>query len=297
MMPATNTTISDLTETEAPELEDIVETGVEAPSNVAVISTAKQKITHPEETPDDTSKTIARELVDLEILYLLGFGPKSGYELKKNLFRSFRLNLSYGTLYPHLHALEKNDLICGTWKFQEDATPLRKRMYTLTEVGLVKLGHSIETLSTIGLTMQFIRAKLDLNPETGENGQNFERTLGLVKEIFLAQGYTAATNARLKGNSGTEHRIDLAAARKNGSERVVVKVISGESGATIDDVLRTVVMANDLLATRTIIVSTPIADGVAKLSKSYGIFVYVGSDPEEIAAKMSQDLIAENLTA
>ncbi|MCL4519557.1 MAG: PadR family transcriptional regulator, partial [Thaumarchaeota archaeon] len=49
-----------------------------------------------------SSNPISRQLVDIEILYLLKSGSMSGYELRKRLQRSFSINVSYGTLYPHL---------------------------------------------------------------------------------------------------------------------------------------------------------------------------------------------------
>ena len=79
-------------------------------------------------TSDEDTKSIPRQLVDIEILYLLSFGPKRGYQLRKNLYTSFRLNLSYGTLYPHLHSLDEADLISGMWKHPSENAPMKKKM-------------------------------------------------------------------------------------------------------------------------------------------------------------------------
>jgi len=62
------------------------------------------------------STNVAKQLMDVEILYLLTFSPKSGYELRKLLSSWFKINVSYGTLYPHLHALEKSGLVTGAWQ-------------------------------------------------------------------------------------------------------------------------------------------------------------------------------------
>src|SRR5579875_3137783 len=113
---------------------------------------------------EEESRNITRQLVDLEILYLLNFGSKSGYELRKYLRSSFHLNVSYGTLYPHLHSLEKRELISGNWQSQDQNAPLKKRMYSLTPKGMEKLKLSIGNLSKIALTMQFMLNNIDLSP-------------------------------------------------------------------------------------------------------------------------------------
>src|SRR5271166_4313654 len=102
------------------------------------------------------STIVAKQLVDLEILYLLTFSPKSGYELRKHLLNWFKINISYGTLYPHLHALEKSGLLIGNWQQKFEEAPLKKRMYSLTPSGQRILRANIESMSKISLTMQFM---------------------------------------------------------------------------------------------------------------------------------------------
>jgi DNA-binding PadR family transcriptional regulator len=245
---------------------------------------------------DEDSKNISRQLVDLEILYLLNFGPKSGYQLKKNLFNSFHLNLSYGTLYPHLHSLDKAELISGTWKYPNENAPLKKRMYSLTEKGTTKLTRSISSLSKIALTMQFMLTKLDLNPKINvspEETARLDEALGKVEQFLKSQGFTIHRSAHLKGFSGLEHFVDLQALRvgpDGRTESLVAKVTN--SGISIDDVFRVYVMSYDLQTTRAILLCAPtVSEEVMKLAEFYAISIYVGKDLDEARSKMESDFL------
>jgi DNA-binding PadR family transcriptional regulator len=243
---------------------------------------------------DEDSKSISRQLVDLEILYLLNFGPKSGYQLKKNLSKSFHLDLSYGTLYPHLHSLDRAELISGTWKYQSENAPLRKRMYSLTQKGLAKLSRGIGSLSRIALTMQFMLARLDLNPKSDSSPEvkaKLESASKKVEEFFKNQGYTVRKNAAMRGFSGLEHSVDLLASKPtngNRTEDLIIKLANSESGISIDDLFRVYVMSYDLQATRAIVLTAPyVQDEVMTLADFYAIAIYPGKDLDEAITKMS----------
>ncbi len=245
---------------------------------------------------DEDSKNISRQLVDVEILYLLNFGPKSGYQLKKNLHSSFHLDLSYGTLYPHLHSLDKAQLISGTWKYQSENAPLRKRMYSLTQKGLAKLSKSIRSLSRIALTMQFMLARLDLNPkgeESPEESARIERASRKTEDFLKSQGYMTTKNAFMRGFSGSEHKVDLHASKPAGdgrTEDLIIKFADSGSGISIDDLFKVYVMSYDLQATRAIVLSAPsVQDEVLKLADFYAIAIYSGKDLDEAIAKMSSE--------
>lgn len=253
-------------------------------------------------TSDEDAKNISRQLVDLEILYLLNFGPKSGYQLKKNLFSSFHLNLSYGTLYPHLHSLDKAELISGTWKYQGENAPLRKKMYSLTERGLNKLRKSISSLSKIALTMQFMIAGLDLNSRqksSTEETQKLSQTLKKAREFFERQGYAIKTGVLLRGFSGYEHYVDLHATRMDGAghgENLVMKVANSDKGLSIDDLFKTYVMSYDLKATHSIVLSAPTATSeVMKLANFYSVSIYSGNDLDEAMLKMASGFSAQSV--
>jgi DNA-binding PadR family transcriptional regulator len=244
------------------------------------------------EVIDPASKVVARELVDLEILYFLNLGPKSGYELKKNLMKSFNLNLSYGTLYPHLHALEKADFICGSWKVQDESQPLRKRVYKLTDGGSERLARSITTLSKIALTMQFNSLHMVLNSKPSHDVEETQKMTETAKELFTVQGYTAVMGAKIRSASGVEHVADVAATNAGGKERVLIKITTEPS--LVAEVLKTSVMASDLRATDTIVIAThETTDEVEKLAKSCGVKIYSCKDAAEVASKLTPDLVAK----
>jgi DNA-binding PadR family transcriptional regulator len=245
---------------------------------------------------DDDSKNISRQLVDVEILYLLNFGPKSGYQLKKNLASLFHLNLSYGTLYPHLHSLDKAQLISGTWKYQTETAPLKKRMYSLTQKGLTKLSKSIGSLARIALTMQFMIARLDLNPKdeaTPEEKVRLEHALKKAEDFLKSRGYAARRNLSLHGFSGLEHKVDLQASRPSidgKTENLIIKLVDSQTGLSLDDLFKVYVMSYDLQATRAIVLSAPIVrDEVMKLADFYVIEIYSAKDLDEAVEKMATE--------
>lgn len=247
---------------------------------------------------DEDSKNISRQLVDLEILYLLNFAPKSGYQLKKNLFSSFHLNLSYGTLYPHLHSLDKAELICGTWKYPNENAPLKKRMYSLTQKGAAKLSRSIGSLSKIALTMQFMLTRLDLNPKINvspEETARLDSALRKTEDFLKSQGFSIRTSTQLRGFSGLEHFVDLQASRigQDGrTESLVAKVANSETGISIDDLFRVYVMSYDLQATRAIVLCAPtVSQEVMKLAEFYAISIYSGKDLDEAIGNMESDFL------
>ncbi len=245
---------------------------------------------------DEDSKSISRQLVDLEILYLLNFGPKSGYQLKKNLSKSFHLDLSYGTLYPHLHSLDKAELISGTWKYQSENAPLRKRMYSLTQKGIAKLSKSIGTLSKIALTMQFMLARLDLNPKSEsspEGKAKLESAMKKAQEFLDSRGYSIKKSASLRGQSGLEHHVDLLASkssRDGRTEDLLIKFANSNSGISLEDLFKVYVMSYDLQATRALVLSGPsVQEEVARLADCYAIAIYSGKDLEEAVGKMTAE--------
>lgn len=252
-----------------------------------------------EEIAEEDSKNISRQLVDLEILYLLNFGPKSGYQLKKSLYSSFQLNLSYGTLYPHLHSLDKSQLISGTWKYQSENAPLRKRMYTLTPKGSAKLSRSIGNLSKIALTMQFMFSHLDLNPKkvvTPNEKANLDHAIKTTEDYMHSRGYSTTTEEVMRGFSGLEHVVDLHATKPGDGGRedsVILKFANSGSGLSLEDLFKVYVMSYDLKATKAIVVSAPTPPvEVMKLADFYSVPVYSGNNLDEAIKKMitSSDL-------
>lgn len=75
----------------------------------------------------------------LLILATLRDGPAHGYALARTIERRTEnaLQLREGTLYPALHALERDGLIVSAWETPENGR--ERKTYTLTESGAKKL--------------------------------------------------------------------------------------------------------------------------------------------------------------
>ncbi len=75
----------------------------------------------------------------LLILATLQDGPAHGYALARTIERRTEnaLQLREGTLYPALHALERDGLVVSAWETPENGR--ERKTYTLTESGSKKL--------------------------------------------------------------------------------------------------------------------------------------------------------------
>lgn len=75
----------------------------------------------------------------LLILATLRDGPAHGYALARTIERRTEnaLQLREGTLYPALHALERDGLVQSAWETPENGR--ERKVYTLTESGTKKL--------------------------------------------------------------------------------------------------------------------------------------------------------------
>ena len=75
----------------------------------------------------------------LLILATLRDGPRHGYGLARTIEQRTEnaLQLREGTLYPALHALERDGLIQSAWETPENGR--ERKVYTLTERGAKKL--------------------------------------------------------------------------------------------------------------------------------------------------------------
>ncbi len=57
-----------------------------------------------------TINSMVRALLDVFIVYTLNADPRSGYDIKKTLAKQFGVKISYGSLYPHLHSLQRSGM-------------------------------------------------------------------------------------------------------------------------------------------------------------------------------------------
>lgn len=85
-----------------------------------------------------SERRITRALLDPIILLLMEPGNKTGYRIAKTLENTFGLRLSWGTLYPHLHQLERDGMISGRKKMSATTSHLGIE-YSLTETGRQEL--------------------------------------------------------------------------------------------------------------------------------------------------------------
>ena len=202
------------------------------------------------------STNVAKQLVDIEILYLLTFSPKSGYELRKHLLNWFKINISYGTLYPHLHALEKSGLVIGNWQQKFEEAPLKKRLYSLTPMGQRTLRGNIESLSKISLTMEFMVTQVNFAAQSGTTiSTDQHKALDHVEGFLSRRGYTVRKLALVKGYSGREYPVDIFANRQDVKSSNIMLRFSEKDDVSIEDVLKMSVISFELEAQRAIILS------------------------------------------
>lgn len=239
----------------------------------------------PEFKATETS-SLVRRLVDLEILYLLTFSPKSGYELKKQLMSCFKINVSYGTLYPHLHSLEKTGYVDGKQHQKYESAPLKKCIYSLTSTGKEVLRGSIENLTKIALTMQFMMTKVDMGAHFPSVSDNKE-ALGLVENFLLGHDYTVKKSVSARGFSGSEYLVEIIAKKGDSNHPSILLRMLNNEAVTIDDILKTHVMSFDLEASRSIILTaSTIREDISKIAEFYRISIYGGEDMEHAARAM-----------
>ena len=232
------------------------------------------------------SSIVARLLVDVEILYLLNFGPKNGYELNKDLESYFNLRLSYGTLYPHLHSLEKADLIKGTWEAEVEGVAPRKKNYSLTEAGRKSLEMNVEKISKISLEMQFMFARIDLNRRQGSNFENPSSALRDVKDFLESLGYSTKLGATVRGSSGRDYSLDLYATRqKEGAgESVAVRL---EDELAFGDVLKLATISDDIrIGNFVVLVPQSVHEETLSLADLYHILIYEGKSMDHAVSNM-----------
>jgi DNA-binding PadR family transcriptional regulator len=232
------------------------------------------------------SSIMARLLVDIEILYLLNFGPKNGYELNKDLESYFNLRLSYGTLYPHLHSLEKSDLVTGTWETEIEGVAPRKKNYSLTQLGRKSLEINVEKLSKISLEMEFMFARIDLGRRQGSYFDNAESALRDAKDFLESLGYSVKLGATIRGSSGREYPLDLYATRQKeeAGESLALRL---ERELTFGDVLKLAATSEDIrVGNFVVLVPRSVQEETLSLADLYHVLIYEGTTIEHAVSNM-----------
>jgi len=75
-----------------------------------------------------------RDLVPLELLFLIDRGHDTGYRLKKACEKYFGISVSFGTIYPLLHSLHK-----GGYLTRKTLSGRTTKTYSLTQEGRAAL--------------------------------------------------------------------------------------------------------------------------------------------------------------
>lgn len=101
-------------------------------------------------TPSDERELLRGNTPTL-ILSVLADAPCHGYEIAREINRrsSDTLQFKQGTLYPALHALERDGMIAGEW----DTSERPRKIYTLTEAGKTELARRLNAWQTFSRVM------------------------------------------------------------------------------------------------------------------------------------------------
>jgi PadR family transcriptional regulator PadR len=87
------------------------------------------------------------------VLAVLQDAPYHGYAIASEIDRRSNnaLKLKQGTLYPALHALERDGLIVSEWEIMEGERP--RRVYKITEAGRTELARRMRSWSDFATAM------------------------------------------------------------------------------------------------------------------------------------------------
>jgi hypothetical protein len=189
-------------------------------------------------------------------------------------------------LYPHLHSLERTGYVDGKQHQKYESAPLKKRIYSLTSSGKEVLRGSIENLTKIALTMQFMMTKVNMGAHFASVNDNKE-ALTMVENFFLDHDYSVKKSTSARGFSGSEYLVDILAKKDVSSFPIILLRMLNNGAISIDDILKTHVMSFDLEASRSIILtSSTITEDISRIAEFYRISVFGGEDLEHAARAM-----------
>lgn len=88
------------------------------------------------------------------ILAVVSEGPLYGFAIAREINRRSdnALQLKQGTLYPALHALERDGWIVGSWEIPEGERP--RKVYTLTDAGRSELERRTQAWGKFSAAME-----------------------------------------------------------------------------------------------------------------------------------------------
>jgi PadR family transcriptional regulator PadR len=90
------------------------------------------------------------------VLAVLQDAPQHGYAIAHEINRRSNnaLKLKQGTLYPALHALERDGLIIGEWEVPEGERP--RKVYRITEAGRAELARRTRSWNAFATAMESV---------------------------------------------------------------------------------------------------------------------------------------------
>ena len=90
------------------------------------------------------------------VLAVLKDGAQHGYAIAREVNRRSNnvLKFKQGTLYPVLHALERDGLIAGKWEHKEGERP--RKVYTITKSGRAELARRMRVWSKFSLAVNSV---------------------------------------------------------------------------------------------------------------------------------------------
>lgn len=243
-------------------------------------------------TCENFSNSVPRQLMDIEILYLLNFGPKTGYDLKKHLLELFRAEVSYGTIYPHLHSLQKSGLIqeIGSKAQRTSEAVLRKITYALTHLGALSLRESIANLGRISFSMNFTINKVEFEQNTTVGAKSNERlsTLHTLQAILERRGYTVLKDTTVRGFSGTNYQFEIVGTKsaKKQKEKILVQLVDQRVGSTmgLDRAMKILVTGQDIGARILLLAIPRLNTDIADFLNFHGISTFDANTWQEVLA-------------
>ncbi len=85
-----------------------------------------------EEYKKQIVRRLIKNLLDIQLLRIIGLEPTWGYKIKKGVETDLGIKLRHGALYPTLNTMEKQELITSQRQNQKGRS---RKVYTLTPKG------------------------------------------------------------------------------------------------------------------------------------------------------------------
>ena len=105
------------------------------------------------------SRDLLRGNIPTLILAVVSEAPLYGLAIAREINQRSNnaLHLKQGTLYPALHALERDGWITGAWEILEGERP--RKIYTLTPAGKTELQRRTEAWNQFAIAMESVTGR------------------------------------------------------------------------------------------------------------------------------------------